>query len=569
MTILSQLTRLLSVPPGDLVYHLVVQFAIWAIFLLALGEGRRTNWRGSALRAAIASVGLLILRGALVIVALLSSAGILNLVWVMPPLERFAAVASLGLLAWAFLPWVESYPQAGLVLVVVNTFGAIITYAILAPQWYRAAQISGDFYNSAAEDLIWSVWAAALALMATLTAALRRRAQWGTLAVAFGLLLLGHLLHLFYAEPQTHVAGWVRLAELCAYPMLAGLMLQRASEREELAQPALPAALAASAPWTAVEACQRIAEASNVAVAVQRAGSAIGNVLSADVIAIGVLNKTGDTVDLAAVCHAGASPRSGPAFDVASQPPIQSAINRKRAVLVDVDQEAHRATLAALVGGAIGPLWMQPLVHQNSAVGILIAARFTQRKTLNWTASEQETLNGLCAALASALAAAQTTVTLAQQVDQLQQQLGEREAALKQAEIRAQQLDAQVIQAQVQQRRTLHIPARADRPVEPPRAEEKSQVEPAGMPSVGDKTLKVKVKLDGNTPLKSARAMMVLSHIKRVGRIVACQPVEADLRSGGFADEFTVTFATPSDPASVRSALSAIRDVVSVEVQVI
>jgi hypothetical protein len=75
------------------------------------------------------------------------------------------------------------------------------------------------------------------------------------------------------------------------------------------------------------------------------------------------------------------------------------------------------------------------------------------------------------------------------------------------------------------------------------------------------------VRLRRDTPLKPARAMMVLMQIKRVGQIVACQPVEADLRSGGFEDEFTVRFTTTSKPEVVRAALSAIPDVTSVDVR--
>ena len=62
---------------------------------------------------------------------------------------------------------------------------------------------------------------------------------------------------------------------------------------------------------------------------------------------------------------------------------------------------------------------------------------------------------------------------------------------------------------------------------------------------------------------------MVLTQVKRIGQIMACQPVEADLRSGGFEDEFTVTVATSSAPETVQDTLASIRDVTSVDVQVV
>jgi hypothetical protein len=426
----TQLTRLLSVPPGDLVYHLVVLFAMWAALLLALGQGRRAGWHGAALRATITLIGLLILRGISVAVALAAAGGAVNPAWVMPPLERWASVASLGLLAWAFLHWMDDYPQAGLVLVVVNTIGSVILYALFAPQWQRDAQSIEMFYSATQADWLATVWAVTIGVLATVTAFVRRRAQWGLVATLFAALTIGHVLHLTWAEPQTHVAGWVRLAELCAYPLLAGLMLIRTTE-PETAPAILPPSLAATAPWTVIEACQRVSSAANISAAVQRAGAAISNLLGAQVLAVGIMNQPGDSLDLVAVCRAGSSPRTGPSFDVASQAPVALALQRRRGGLVDQDQDGRLATLAALVGGASGPLWVQPLIHQGAAVGVLILGRATSRAPSGapsgWTASEIEMLNGLCSVLAHALVGAGAVSGLNQQVGQLQAQLRERE----------------------------------------------------------------------------------------------------------------------------------------------
>ena len=679
--ILSQLIRLVSTSPGDLVYHLVTLFAIEAILMLAISQGRRSGWQRGAPRVALAAGGLLLARCALVIVALLSAVGAANSAWIAPPLERFVAVASLGLLAWAFLPLLEDYPQAGLVLVVLNLMGGAILYAVFALQWRAESQLPGASFNATLADWAWNVWAAALALLALVAAMLRRRAQSGWLVAVFGLLLLGHVLHLGMAEAQTHIAGWVRLAELCAYPALVGLMMRRAIEREE-APPPLPSP-GVTTPWMVIETCQRVVDASNVKVALQRAGVAISNVLSADVLAIGSLSDTGDAVELAAICRTGEPARSGPSFDLDSQVPIQSAISRQRAALVGADQEVQRATLAALVGGATGPLWVQPLIHQRATVGVLVVSR--SHTTSSWTTGEAQTLNGLCGVLAAALSAARKAAALSRQVDELTQSARDREKALLQMQAEAQsskeelrRLSAQVGRPRsadpvVRQREamrptlsvsqrpffeqvTLHLErldeargrlvvspgdssafselvratsalkemsattgyptlaklagtladalqrkdsgqsmtpgvlalvgesaqalralladAQADRSpgldmtpllgrlMSLPGA--KSKEETRGTPS-GAQTLLAQVRLNRDTPLKTARAMMVLMQIKRVGQIVACQPVEADIRSGGFEDQFAVTFTTSSKPESVRAALAAIPDVVDVQ----
>ena len=576
--IVTQLTRLLSVPPGDLVYHLVVLFAIEAVLLMAVGEGRRSGWPGGALRLTLAASGALVLRGAQAMVALLSIAGVVNSAWVTPPLERFAAVASLGLLAWAFLPLVDDYAQAGLVLVVVNLIGSVILYAFLAPPWYRSVQSTGAFYNATPADLIWSVWAAALATLSIIAGLLRRRAQWALLVTAFSLFLLGYLLHLIYAEPQTHVAGWVRLAELCAYPLLAGLMFLRAVEHEEAARAAAPAPAMASMPWAAIEVCQRVAEATNVKVALQRAGMAISNLVGTDVLAIGLLSESCDTVELAAVCRTRSEARSGPAFDIASQSPVHSAISRQRTLLVTADQEMQHATLAALVGGTTGPLWIQPLVHQRETMGVLIAGLPARRLASGWNESETQMLDGLCDVLASALSVERRAAALTHQIEELKQRPVESPPVpVEPKRPGAQPAPAAPpfltpLPASTFKRTPTGELLRSARPTETTRPA------PAKLPSEGpttqalqppsERTLRVRVKVDRDSPLKSARAMMVLTQAKRMGRLIACQPVEADLRSGGFEDEFTVTFATVSTPETVQDTLTSIRDVKSVQVQV-
>ncbi len=700
----AQFARLVSVPPGDLVYHLVVLFALDAVLMMALSQGRRSNWQHGTLRVALAAGGLLLARGMLVIVALLSAAGVANSAWIAPPLERLVAVVSLGLLAWAFLPLMEDYPQAGLVLVVINLVAGVILYAVFAPQWYTESQLAKTAYNATPADWVWNIWAAALALLVLIATVIRRRAQWGLLCTVLGLLLFGHVLHLLMAEAQTHVAGWVRLAELCAYPVLAGLMIRRAAEPEEPAPP--PTTQGASVPWTVIETCQRVADASNVKVALQRAGVAISNVLSADVLAIGLWDEAGSAVELAAVCRTSEPARGGPSFDLDSQVPIQSAISRQRAVMVGADQEAQRATLAALVGGAAGSLWVQPLIHQHTTMGVLIAGRPHTKS--GWTMSEAQTLNGLCGVLAAALSAARKAGTLARQVDEFAQLARDRETALSraQAEVQSSKEELRRLSTQVEsQRRGVRsadpvvrqreamrpapvVPAKPPPPAESTSAyslarrapffdqaaaqlEQLDQVRGRLVVSPSDQSalsglaqaahalkemsatmgyntlaklagtlsdalqriqdthqpvandalaligesasalralltdvradrppsvdtlpvlgrlmslpgarsqeevrgafssaqmLSAQIRLKRDTPLKPARAMMVLMQIKRVGQIVSCQPVEADLRSGGFDDEFIVQFTTFSRPEAVRAVLAAIPDVTSVEV---
>ena len=300
--------------------------------------------------------------------------------------------------------------------------GSAILYAFLAPPWYRDAQSAGTFYNATSADLIWSVWAVALAALAIIAGLMRRRAQWALLVTAFGLFLLGHLLHLIYAEPQTHVAGWVRLAELCAYPLLAGLMILRAVERDESrAGRTACAGDSVHAVGLRLKSANAWPKLPNVNVALQRAGMAIGNFLGTDVLAIGLLRESGDTVELAAVCRARSEARSGPAFDVASQLPVHSAVSRQRALLVSADQELQHATLAAL--SAARPArcgYNRSFTNARRWASSSPGCRHDAEQPAGLRV-ELQMLDGLCDVLASALSVERRAAALAHQLEELKQ----------------------------------------------------------------------------------------------------------------------------------------------------
>jgi hypothetical protein len=237
----------------------------------------------------------------------------------------------------------------------------------------------------------------------------------------FGLLLFGNVLHLLMAEAQAHVAGWVRLAELCAYPVLAGLMMRRAAEFNELTR-AVPAQ-GVNTPWTVIETCQRVADSPNVKVALQRAGVAISNVLNADVLAIGLWDEASNTIELAAVCRTGEPARSGPSFDLDSQAP-SITIRQRGSWSAPIGSTA--GCLVCAGGRATRPLWVQPLVHQRATAGVSVPAHTKS----GWMAATYrfEAVRMLAAALSAARKAAARTP-----VDELTQLAHEREAVLSQA----------------------------------------------------------------------------------------------------------------------------------------
>jgi hypothetical protein len=95
---INQAIELLSRPPGDLVYYLIVLFAIEAMLGLAVVRARRSGWTRQLRLILLASSVMLIGYAALVIIALLSLQGtgpdLLLADAIQPPLQRHRSAQS-------------------------------------------------------------------------------------------------------------------------------------------------------------------------------------------------------------------------------------------------------------------------------------------------------------------------------------------------------------------------------------------------------------------------------------------------------------------------------------------
>jgi hypothetical protein len=246
---LSNALSILSSQAGSFIYNLIVLLVLDAGLVIALGQWRRgrdaypyavTN---RARVQAVALIGMLGLRGLLVVAALIARGSPeTTVVWI-PPLERAIDVVSLGLLAWAFVPVLRDRVTHGLGLVVINTVAAGVFYIILTAIWN--GQVTPG------QAWVWAIWGIgiAIAAMALLTRDLAeevpRSPEQSLSLVAFGILLLGYGLHLLtlggllppYSFPN--VTTWTRLGQLVAYPLFVlaiyqGTIATLSSKSEEL-----------------------------------------------------------------------------------------------------------------------------------------------------------------------------------------------------------------------------------------------------------------------------------------------------------------------------------------------
>jgi len=211
--ILTQLT----VPPGDLIYYIVLVFAVASALQSAFN-----HWQASAFpQARRAFVGLGILLIAQVIMFVVSGLGWQHLIdpqAILPPLDRAYIIFGIIWITWLYaFPEPSRTADAGaalLSLLVITALG--LSLLIWQPQ------IASTSYNQTNDDWVWQVGSLLAALIGIVILFIRKPdGMWnGIILLTLG--FLGHVGHLLFPV-EGNYSGIVRLAYMAAYPILLTL----------------------------------------------------------------------------------------------------------------------------------------------------------------------------------------------------------------------------------------------------------------------------------------------------------------------------------------------------------
>lgn len=213
----NQVITLLTNPPGNLVYHLVLLFSIAGAL-----PGALNLWpRGGVLegRRMLAGLGLLLLgQLALIVFAAISSYYPAYSAW-LPALDR--AVSTVGLVV---LIWLWAFPGSSRSADVASALLGVlaVVLAVFTAIWW-SADPNAPRFNGSLPDLVWSGFKLALAVGGGLLVLIRRPPGFEIGLAVFLLLLLGELGHLLLPAPQSDYPGAVRLAQIAAFPLLLTL----------------------------------------------------------------------------------------------------------------------------------------------------------------------------------------------------------------------------------------------------------------------------------------------------------------------------------------------------------
>jgi len=439
MSFLRDFVELITVQPGDLVYHLVTLFAIQLVLGVAVGHWHRHRRDSDAIRLMVVAVGLVLARVLLMFVAVLDRIGVLSLNIVLPPLERFLDLATVSLVVWAFLPILGRNSRLGVVLLVLTLLVAVGVYAAFAALWPQA-EAQGIVYNGYWQETVWEFLTLAILGLAIVANLIWREGDWGWLVYLLVLWLVGHVLQFTVSFADSHTAGWVRLANLAALPLIAGLAYRRVL--------AAPSAVSGDAAVDALdmigvlEAAQRIGTGQDVESALGLAASPVARALGADMTALGLpvpgLAKKVRVVSLHP--SSGTAPANEGLLLLASRYPLVSAaIETGRLQRSGTsDRDPAIASLYRRLGfERPGPLLVQPLVDEGALLGIMLAGNpVSQRR---WTADDEQIFQAVGAMVAEALAIASRRETVDRSAE-LQKAIGEARRLAR----RATELEAKV-----------------------------------------------------------------------------------------------------------------------------
>lgn len=211
--ILTQLT----VPPGDLIYYIVLAFAVASALQSAFN-----HWRASEFpQARRAFMGLSILLSAQIIMFLFSGLGwqqILDPKTILPPMDR--AFIMFGII---WITWLYAFPEPNRAADAAATLLSLFVVTALGLSLLSwQPQIATLSYNQTVDDWLWQIGSLFLALAGMATLFIRRPdGMWYGITLLF-LGFLGHTGHLLF-QLDGNYSGIVRLAYMAAYPILLTL----------------------------------------------------------------------------------------------------------------------------------------------------------------------------------------------------------------------------------------------------------------------------------------------------------------------------------------------------------
>jgi hypothetical protein len=215
--IYQQVLSILTMPPGNLVYHLVLAFSIAGALPGALNLWQRDGLEAG--RRMVIGLGLLLAAQ----FTLILDAGLAQFFPVfadwLPVLDRAVNAISLVILIWLWVfPLRSSRADTASLIIAV----LVLLLTVLCGLWWLN-QTDLTYFNGTSADLLWAGFSLVLALTGGILLIIRHPEGYGIGLAMFTLLFLGQFVYLVNPLPQGDYPGFVRITQIAAYPLLLTL----------------------------------------------------------------------------------------------------------------------------------------------------------------------------------------------------------------------------------------------------------------------------------------------------------------------------------------------------------
>jgi hypothetical protein len=214
MTLIDAVARFTE-PPGNLIYHIVLAMTLAVVYSLAQ-IFRRNLYGRTASRWLYLGGGLLILRLILLAVDGMDWLEIFNGERLVPAIDRFASLT--GLLAFVWAIQLPTSKTSTWILGAGSVFSLVII--LLAPSILRN-QIDPAAFNHSVIDAIWTFASLLITVLSSIYLVTSKPKGWENSLAPFAILAIGVLLHISLGRTTASVPGFVHMAEIAAYPLLA------------------------------------------------------------------------------------------------------------------------------------------------------------------------------------------------------------------------------------------------------------------------------------------------------------------------------------------------------------
>jgi len=186
-------------------------------------QGAVNLWRDSEFpqgRRMVIGLGLMMgLRFVLFLSAGLAQQGLSNPHVLLPVLDRTATTLSLTIILWLWI-----FPEPTRLADAASGLLGLLTAAAAALSWaWWFGHYTESAFNASWLDLGWEIFAIALLILGLTLLILRRPNGWEYGLGMMIIVSLGHILHLIVPQADSDFPGFVRLAQMAAYPILFSL----------------------------------------------------------------------------------------------------------------------------------------------------------------------------------------------------------------------------------------------------------------------------------------------------------------------------------------------------------